>query len=162
MSRTYKAKMNELSEAIWDEQNFIDKRYRDRAGAPKTRWYYDWSLNRAKERLKDLERQYRKFEYYWRLSRGKIKETENKIDIDRIKVEVPVGDLIPGQLRKVWGGRVKYLCPLHNEKTPSFVWYVKSNKWHCFGCSEGGSVIDLHMKLNDLNFRDSIIQLDNY
>ena len=161
MSRVFKAKMNELSEDIWEEQSFIDKRHKDKVGKIAPRWYLDWSIEAAKKRLKNLEGLYRKFEYYHRLSLGKVEE-KGMIDIERVKVEVLIGDLIPGQLRKEWGGRVKYKCPLHEEKTPSFVWYVKSNRFHCFGCSEGGSVIDLFMKLNGVDFRETIIQLDNY
>ena len=39
----------------------------------------------------------------------------------------------------------KALCPIHNEKTPSFTVYPNTNSWHCFGCGVGGSVIDFVM-----------------
>jgi len=39
----------------------------------------------------------------------------------------------------------KALCPLHNEKTPSFTIYTNNNSWHCFGCGVGGSAIDFVM-----------------
>ena len=49
------------------------------------------------------------------------------------------------------GPRWKCLCPLHQEKTPSFTITPEKNLWHCFGCDVGGSVIDLHMKLNGIS-----------
>ncbi|MEG1492464.1 MAG: CHC2 zinc finger domain-containing protein [Oscillospiraceae bacterium] len=41
------------------------------------------------------------------------------------------------------GGFIK--CPFHGEKTSSLKIYPKT--WHCFGCGEGGSVIDFAMLL---------------
>ena len=35
----------------------------------------------------------------------------------------------------------KALCPLHNEKTPSFVFY--RDHFHCFGCGKSGDYIKL-------------------
>lgn len=35
----------------------------------------------------------------------------------------------------------KSLCPFHNERTPSFVFYP--DHYHCFGCSESGDYIKL-------------------
>lgn len=34
--------------------------------------------------------------------------------------------------------RVKILCPVHNERTPSFTIYP-DGKFHCFGCGAHGS-----------------------
>jgi len=39
-------------------------------------------------------------------------------------------------------------CPLHPEDTPSFSLYDKNGvgyfRWHCFGCSKDGDILDLH------------------
>lgn len=41
-------------------------------------------------------------------------------------------------------GKSRGLCPMHQEKTPSFYVYTDSQKWRCFGaCASGGDVIDL-------------------
>jgi DNA primase len=38
------------------------------------------------------------------------------------------------------------LCPVHQEKTPSFK--INDGRWHCFGaCNKGGDVLDLFMKV---------------
>ena len=50
------------------------------------------------------------------------------------------------------------ICPFHNEKTPSFKAYP--NKWHCFGCGEGGTVIDFVMKIENCNFDAACRKLD--
>lgn len=46
------------------------------------------------------------------------------------------------------------LCPIHQEKTPSFI--VSGQRWHCFGCSEGGDVFDLERKINKCDFATAL------
>lgn len=45
-------------------------------------------------------------------------------------------------------------CPLpgHDDRTPSFHYYSETNSFYCFGCRRGGSVIDLIMQLESLEF----------
>ena len=44
--------------------------------------------------------------------------------------------------------RLRGLCPLHDERTGSFVVYVDSQTWHCFGaCGAGGDVVELGRRL---------------
>ena len=49
-------------------------------------------------------------------------------------------------------------CPFHQEKTPSMKIYKKG--YMCFGCNSSGSVIDMIMKMFNLNFRDAIKQMN--
>lgn len=46
-------------------------------------------------------------------------------------------------------------CPFHPDKTASLKIYPSNKGWHCFGCGEGGSVIDFVMKLFDMRFMDA-------
>ena len=48
------------------------------------------------------------------------------------------------------------LCPFHREKTPSFCVSMDKQIYKCFGCSEGGNVISFIMKLENLDFWDSV------
>lgn len=48
------------------------------------------------------------------------------------------------------------LCPFHREKTPSFCVSLDKQIFKCFGCSEGGNVISFIMKLENLDFWDSV------
>ena len=57
--------------------------------------------------------------------------------------------------------RSKIKCPLHNEKTPSFVIYAESNSYYCFGCHTGGSIIDLVMSLDKLTLPEALNYLKN-
>ena len=65
-------------------------------------------------------------------------------------------DLYPWEkLRKNYNRWVA-CCPLHGEKTPSFVIYTKNNSWYCFGCHEGGGPIDFIMKLKGCDFKEAV------
>ena len=59
------------------------------------------------------------------------------------------------QLKKA-GRSYKGLCPFHNEKTPSFTVSQEKQLFHCFGCGEGGSVIQFIEKIENLDFVETI------
>lgn len=50
-------------------------------------------------------------------------------------------------------------CPFHKEKTASLS--VKNDYFKCFGCGQGGGVIDFVMEYHGLNFSQAIIKLNN-
>ena len=56
--------------------------------------------------------------------------------------------------------RNKAICPLHNEKSPSFTIYPNNNSWHCFGCKAGGSAIDFVMAYYGLEALEAAKKLD--
>lgn len=59
------------------------------------------------------------------------------------------------QLKKS-GRNYMGLCPFHREKTPSFCVSMDKQIYKCFGCSDGGNVISFIMKLENLDFWDSV------
>ena len=54
------------------------------------------------------------------------------------------------------GSSYSGLCPFHSEKTGSF--HVNQNKqiYKCFGCGEGGDVINFIMKIENLDFMEAV------
>lgn len=71
--------------------------------------------------------------------------------IERIKRTVSVVDVASSatRLRRAGRGRLKGLCPIHPERTPSFCVWSEEGRWWCFGaCSRGGDVIDLYQELH--------------
>lgn len=48
------------------------------------------------------------------------------------------------------------LCPFHNEKTPSFNIYPENGSFYCFGCNTGGDVITFIMRIENLDYIETI------
>ncbi|MGE7273558.1 CHC2 zinc finger domain-containing protein [Brevibacillus panacihumi] len=41
-------------------------------------------------------------------------------------------------------------CPFHDDSSPSFIIYLDSNRWRCFGCHCHGDVVDLLSKVYNM------------
>lgn len=81
------------------------------------------------------------------------------IDIQRAK-EVPIISLISSNTRRT-GRTLTAKCPLHKERTPSFVIYTASNTCWCFGCQKGGDSIALTRLLHNLSFIEAVKYLQH-
>lgn len=64
----------------------------------------------------------------------------------------------PKQERNGYG---MYLSPFRTETAPSFKVDYNQNLWYDFGSGEGGSIIDLVMKLEHCDFREAVAKLEN-
>ena len=72
---------------------------------------------------------------------GRIRDSDIAEVRDRTRIDEVVGEYVA--LRRAGAGSLKGLCPFHDEKTPSFTVRPSHNSFHCFGCAEGGGVIDV-------------------
>ena len=88
---------------------------------------------------------------------GRINDEDVTAVRDRAKIEDIVGSYVA--LRNAGGGSLKGLCPFHDEKTPSFQVTPSRGFYYCFGCGEGGDVIDFMRKIDNLSFAESIERL---
>lgn len=52
-------------------------------------------------------------------------------------------------------------CPFHSEKTPSCKVDGQRQRWHCFGCGAGGSVVDFTAKLFNLEPFQAVKKLND-
>lgn len=48
------------------------------------------------------------------------------------------------------------LCPIHNEKTPSFNVIPSKNIYKCFGCGAGGDIISFYMTRDRMSFPQAV------
>jgi len=111
------------------------------------------------EKINELESQLKRFSLLFNTLNQK-KETLNHLSNDQIQRarEFPTYDLYSGQLRHI-SNRHSCLCPFHEEKTPSFVFY-DDGSFYCFGCSaHGNNAIDYLIKKEKLEFREAVLRL---
>ncbi len=81
-------------------------------------------------------------------------------DIEEVRARTDIVEIISEYVSlKKAGRQLKGLCPFHKEKTPSFMVDPSKQLYHCFGCSEGGNVFTFLMKMDNLNFPESVLQL---
>jgi len=60
-----------------------------------------------------------------------------------------------------YGSNYRALCPLHEDKDPSFTITGGKNVWYCFGCGEGGSLITFIERLHDINRVSAVVSILN-
>ena len=80
----------------------------------------------------------------------------NPASIDTVR-DLPIEDVLSRYVElKKSGSALKACCPLHGEKTPSFVVTPAKNIFKCFGCGKGGDAIAFVMAHDNLPFYDAI------
>jgi DNA primase len=81
-------------------------------------------------------------------------------EIERLKREIALERLVEarGVVLKRKGADLVGRCPFgtHADAEPSFVVTPAKNLWHCFGCQQGGSVIDWVMRVEGVSFRHAV------
>lgn len=80
--------------------------------------------------------------------------------IEEIKQKLDIVDLVGGYIPLAKSGKnYKALCPLHSEKTPSFMVSPQLQIFKCFGCGEGGDVISFYSKMEGVPFGEALKQM---
>ena len=80
--------------------------------------------------------------------------------VDEIIQQNDIVDVINEYLPlKPSGSNHRALCPFHNEKTPSFMVSREKQLYKCFGCGQGGGVVQFIMEKENLDFVEAIHHL---
>ena len=80
------------------------------------------------------------------------------VDIPALKARHPLGDTVEASGVRLRGrGRVRQgVCPFHDEAEGSFTVYGDSERFYCFGCGEGGDVLDFIRRVENLSLPEAI------
>ncbi|KMM45623.1 DNA primase [Cellulomonas sp. A375-1] len=85
---------------------------------------------------------------------GRIRREDVEAVRERVRIEEVIGAHV--QLKTAGVGSLKGLCPFHDERSPSFHVRPQVGRYHCFGCGEGGDVIDFVTKVDGLGFAEAV------
>jgi DNA primase len=85
---------------------------------------------------------------------GRIREDVIVAIRERLPLDQVVSDYVA--LRPAGAGRLKGLCPFHDEKTPSFNVNAALGFYKCFGCSASGDAITFVRELEHLSFTEAV------
>jgi DNA primase len=83
--------------------------------------------------------------------------------LDELKHQIPLLDYLQGHdwqpARRIVGGRLLGLCPLHTDRKPSFLLDPNKNLFYCYGCGRGGDVIRFAEIYHQVKFREAVALL---
>ncbi|HEX6888865.1 MAG TPA: DNA primase [Candidatus Nanopelagicales bacterium] len=88
---------------------------------------------------------------------GRVRSEDVALVRERVRVDQVIGEVVT--LRSAGAGSLKGLCPFHDERSPSFHVTPARGLYYCFGCGEGGDVVDFLMKHDHLTFTEAIEKL---
>jgi DNA primase len=88
---------------------------------------------------------------------GRIRDEDVVLVRERAAIADVIGEAV--QLRQAGGGRLKGLCPFHDEKSPSFNVNPALGYYMCFGCGESGDVISFVRNTEHLSFVETVERL---
>ncbi len=88
---------------------------------------------------------------------GRIRDEDVALVREQARIDDVVREYVT--LKSAGGGRLKGLCPFHDERSPSFHVTPSRGMWYCFGCGEGGDVINFVQRVDHLTFAETIEKL---
>lgn len=83
-------------------------------------------------------------------------------DIARVKDALQLAPLIEEagvELKRFGATKAKGLCPLHTEKTPSFIVDTELQYFKCFGCGVSGDIYSFYQEFYRVDFREALLAL---
>src|SRR5499427_4239524 len=82
---------------------------------------------------------------------------------ETLKQQISLLDYVEGQdwkpVRRIAGGRLMGLCPLHTDRKPSFLVDPNKNLFYGYGCGRGGDVIRFAEIYHQVKFLEAVALL---
>ncbi len=150
--KEWEQKKDEITDIIKKKLKIIQDK-----SAKNNQWFWrEWLKINEVEELANVDSHIARLKRQLALINGR-KVFQNTITEEQIQtaLNVPMQNLFNQKFRKS-GGNLISLCPFHNEKSPSFYIYLKTNTCWCFGCQQGGNTIKSVRLLYGYSFREAI------
>lgn len=158
----WEAQRNELIEVIKSKLILIKRKSKDKNTLM---FWREWVKACEGQQLFEIDNQIARLKQLQWLSKPRttINEGNGHLTEEVIQqaLQKPIESLLERDRTIRRSGRnLSCLCPLHEEKTPSFFIYPETNSFWCFGCSVGGNAINLVRLLHDYSFKDAVNYLN--
>jgi len=119
------------------------------------KWFIMGEINKADEEIAKVNRQ---IKFQSMVSSDKP-IPYNIVPLEDIKA-IPIKVVMESMGYREHAPRL-YLCPIHEDKHPSFRIHPNQNTFKCFACNAGGSNIDLLIHSQNIEIGEAIKQLIN-
>jgi DNA primase len=90
----------------------------------------------------------------------------NRQALDELKQQIPLLNYLQAQdwqpTRRIRGGRLMGMCPLHADHKASFLLDPPQNLFYCYGCGRGGDVIRFAELYHQLRFPQAVARLRDW
>ena len=88
------------------------------------------------------------------------REPYQPLDLDALRRDHPQPGVV-GAVVKLQraGNEFKACCPFHADRSPSFSIFASGQRFHCFGCGQGGDVLDFVQRAQGVSLRDAAAML---
>ena len=123
-------------------------------------WWVELGLEVINARIKERQQVIKNLVFKLDLLENPDKADKFKVtDLEAIKA-IPIADIMPNAPDRTAINRLYYKAPWRNETQASVVVYADSNRWFDFGEQIGGTVIDMFMRIYELDFKTAVKELN--
>jgi hypothetical protein len=123
-------------------------------------WFYKMKIEKSKSAANKITKSLTGWQIKMKIIAGELDIRRVGPDLNQLKL-VPISNFLAEP--KIRGhNTLHYLAPWRSETHPSLVVYTKDNRWWDFGEGSGGSVIDLVMRIEGLDFKQALKYLQTY
>ena len=152
--KEWERKRAEISDAIKKKLTLIKYRIADEF----SQWFWrEWvKVNEGEELLK-IDEHIARLKRLLAMARGW--EPKGRISEEKIQqaLRTPIENIANQHIKLYKRGKALVgLCPFHPEKHPSFYIYPETNSCWCYGCNQGGNVINFVRLLYGYSFVEAV------
>lgn len=150
--KEWEEKKDEFSDIIRKKLILIRSKVNDEF----SRWFWrEWVKTNEGWELLKIEWHIMRLKRLLTVSKGRIPKGRLIEEEIQKALAVPIETVFNQPFRKS-GKAFVGLCPFHNEKHPSFYIYPATNSCWCYGCNQGGNVINFVRFLHGYSFKEAV------
>jgi len=133
--------------------------------------YQDYKIEKVPSATRKVNELHKKVELLTKIDNNKIKnkynrnKEMNKEDLnnifDYVKSSIDIVDVLNKYEIEYNNKLINCPLPNHEDKTPSMAIYEVTNSFNCFGCKQGGTIIDFVALMEDITPFKAVVKLND-